>query len=106
MKGIIPSINNNIVATNIGSMEELGAKENTKTIMRILMDRNDSATVAQDLKEYANILSSSLGYNTEEILEEMTRHDLDHLILTFKKYFNDYVELLDADQIVIQETNK
>lgn len=86
------------------TMENLGAKDNAKAVMRILMDRNETATVAQDLKEYAAVLSNSLGYNTEQILEEMTRHDLDHLIHTFKKYFKDYVELLDKDGITIQET--
>lgn len=74
--------------------------------MQILMDQNDTATVAQDLKEYATILSNYLGYNTEQILEEMTLHDIDHLVQTFKRYFNDYVELLDSDHIVIQENNK
>ncbi len=87
-------------------MENLSAKENSKAVMRIFMDQNDTATVAQDLKEYAFILSNSLGYNTDQILEEMTRHDLNHLIRTFKKYFNDYVELRDGDQVVIQEDRK
>lgn len=71
--------------------------------MQIQMDQNNAETVAQDLKEYASILSNSLGYNTEEILKEMSRDGLDHLVATFKKYFNDYVELLDSDSIVIQE---
>ena len=87
-------------------MENLGAKDNTKAVMRILMDQNDTATVAQDLKEYATILSNYLGYNTEQILEEMTLHDVDHLIHTFKKYFKDYVELLDSENIIIQERDR
>ncbi len=74
-----------------------------KAIMQIQMDQNDAGAVAQDLKEYASVLSGYLGYNTEEILEEMSCHDLDHLVNTFKKYFNEYVELLDSDNIVIQE---
>jgi hypothetical protein len=78
----------------------------SKAIMQIQMDQNNAGTVAQDLKEYASVLSSSLGYNTQEILEEMSSHDLDHLVNTFRKYFNDYVELLDADSIVIQENEK
>ena len=84
-------------------MENLGAKDNTKAIMRILMDKNNTAAVAQDLKEYATILSNYLGYNTDQILEEMTSRDLDHLIHTFKKYFKDYVELSDSENIIIQE---
>lgn len=78
----------------------------SKAIMQIQMDQNNAGTVAQDLKEYASVLSSSLGYNTQDILDEMSKHDLDHLVNTFKKYFNDYVELLDADSIVIQENEK
>lgn len=88
------------------SPQNISLKGNHTAIMQIHMDRSDAASVAQDLKEYATILSNSLGYNTEEILAEMTRHDLDHLITTFKKYFNGYVELLDADNIVIQENSK
>lgn len=105
-KVIIHFMNSNIIAINRGTMENLSAKENSKAVMRIFMDQNDTATVAQDLKEYAFILSNSLGYNTNQILEEMTRHDLNHLIRTFKKYFNDYVELRDGDQVVIQEDRK
>lgn len=74
--------------------------------MQIQMDQNNAETVAQDLREYAIILSNTLGYKTEEILDEMSRHDLDHLINTFKKYFHEYVELLDSDNIVIQQENK
>jgi hypothetical protein len=84
-------------------MDNMQTNSNTKAIMQIQMDQNNAGTVAQDLKEYASILSSSLGYNTQEILEEMSRHDLNHLIVTFKKYFNEYVELLDSDQVVIQK---
>lgn len=86
--------------------KNIQTKDNNKAIMQIQIDQNDVATVVQDLKEYAVILSNSLGYNTQEILEEMTRHDLDHLISTFKKYFAGYVELLDPDTIVIQEPHK
>lgn len=88
------------------SPQNISSKGNHTAIMQIQMDQNDAAAVAQDLKEYAVILSNSLGYNTEEILAEMTRHDLDHLISTFKKYFEGYVELLDPDTIVIQESRK
>ena len=88
------------------SPQNISLKGNHTAIMQIHMDRNDAASVAQDLKEYAIILCNSLGYNTEEILAEMTRHDLDHLITTFKKHFNGYVELLDADSIIIQENSK
>ena len=86
-------------------MDKIQTSSN-KAIMQIQMDQNNAGTLAQDLKEYASILSNSLGYNTQEILEEMSEHDINHLIGTFKKYFNEYVELLDSDRIVIQENNK
>jgi len=84
-------------------MNKTETNSNTKAIMQIQMDQNNSGTLAQDLKEYASVLSNSLGYNTKAILEEMSEHDINHLISTFKKYFNEYVELLDSDGIVIQK---
>lgn len=84
-------------------MDKIETSSNTKAIMQIQMDQNNTGTLAQDLKEYASILSNSLGYNTREILEEMSEDDINHLISTFKKYFNEYVELLDSDSIVIQK---
>jgi hypothetical protein len=87
-------------------MGNISTNNNTKAIMQIQMDQNNAETVAQDLREYAIILSNALGYKTEEIVDEMSRHDLDHLINTFKKYFHEYVELLDSDNIVIQQDSK
>jgi len=70
-----------------------------KAIMQIHLDPSNTDIIAQDLKEYASVLSQSLGYDTEEILAEMSSDDIDHLIITFKKYFNEYVEVLNFDNI-------
>lgn len=67
--------------------------------MQIHLDPSNTDIIAQDLKEYASVLSQSLGYDTEEILAEMSSDDIDHLIITFKKYFNEYVEVLNFDNI-------
>ena len=74
--------------------------ETNKAIMQIQLDQNDPVTSIQDLKEYASVLSSGLGYNTTEILEEMASDDLNHMIIVFKKYFSDYIELLETDHLI------
>lgn len=69
--------------------------------MQIQLDQNDPESIIEDLKEYASTLSGALGYNTEEILEEMTSKDTHHLIKTFNKYFGEYIELLEYDHVII-----
>lgn len=83
-------------------MDNIRMRENSKAIMQIQLDQNDAENVAQELKEYASTLGNALGYDTAQILEEMTQDDLDHMIGTFKKYFNEYIELLDFDNTRIQ----
>ena len=72
-----------------------------KAIMQIQLDQNDPESIQEDLKEYASTLSAALGYNTADILEEMTKYDTPHLIHTFNKYFGNYIELLEADHVII-----
>lgn len=75
------------------------ANNTNKTIMQIHLDPSNTEVIAQDLKEYASVLSQSLGYDTEEILSEMSSDDIHHLIVTFQKYFNEYVEVLNFENI-------
>ena len=70
-------------------------------IMQIQLDQNDPESIIEDLKEYASTLSGALGFNTAEILEEMSRDDTEHLIKTFNKYFSEYIELLEYDRVII-----
>lgn len=72
-----------------------------KAIMQIQLDQNDPESIQEDLKEYASTLSAALGYNTSDILKEMTKNDTSHLIRTFNKYFGDYIELLESDHVII-----
>lgn len=72
-----------------------------KAVMQIHLDHADSEDIVGDLKEYAAALCPALGYNTSVILEEMANGDDEHLIGVFQKYFGDYVELLNADNMVI-----
>ena len=69
--------------------------------MQIQVDQNDGENIANDLKEYASTLCAALGYETEEILDEMSSGDMAHLKKTFTKYFGEYIELLESDQVVI-----
>lgn len=69
--------------------------------MQIQLDQNDGENIVNDLKEYASTLSAALGYETEGILDEMSSGDMSHLIKTFTKYFGEYIELLESDQLVI-----
>ena len=75
--------------------------QTNKAIMQIQLDQHDSVSIAQDLKEYASVLSTGLGYDTGEILEEMTKDDLNHMISVFKNYFSDYVELVETDHVIV-----
>lgn len=86
-------------------MENINTKDKNKAIMQIHLDQTDAEIMTQDLKEYAATLSNALGYNTAEILEEMARHDLDHMINIFNKHFSEYIELLDSD-VIIQRSKK
>ena len=72
-----------------------------KAIMQIQLDQNDPESIIEDLKEYASTLSGALGFNTSEILEEMSMEDTEHLIKTFNKYFSEYIELLESDHVII-----
>lgn len=81
-------------------------KDNNKVIMQIHVDPTDTDNFAEDLKEYASTLSTALGYDSEEILEEMTEHDIAHLILTFNKYFSEYVELLDSNDLIFNQNRE
>ena len=69
--------------------------------MQIQLDQTDAKDIVQDLKEYAVALCPALGYNTSEVLEEMTKDNHEHLIEIFQKYFGDYVELLNSDNVII-----
>ncbi|HLW18975.1 MAG TPA: hypothetical protein VKX33_01555 [Cyclobacteriaceae bacterium] len=80
--------------------------ETNKAIMQIQLDQNDPVSSIQDLKEYASILSSGLGYDTAEILEEMATEDLNHMVVVFKKYFSDYIELLETDHVIAPKSTK
>lgn len=71
--------------------------------MQIQLDQNDAQAIIQDLKEYAMTLSNALGYNTTDILEEMDQENSVQVIDTFNKYFGEYIELLDSDQMVISK---
>lgn len=75
--------------------------QKSKAIMQIQLDQNDSENIAQDLKEYAITLCAPLGHNTSEILDEMTSYDVKHMVNVFKKYFGDYVEVLESDHVII-----
>lgn len=71
--------------------------------MQIQVDQNDGETFVNDLREYASTLSAALGYETEEILAEMSNGDMAHLIKTFTKYFGEYIELLESDQVISKD---
>jgi len=75
----------------------------SKAIMQIQVDQNAGETFVNDLREYASTLSAALGYDTEEILLEMSNGDMAHLIKTFTKYFGDYIELLESDQVITRD---
>lgn len=70
----------------------------TKAIMQIHLDQKDVSIIGKDLLEYAETLSEALGMDTLGIQDEMRSGDLNHLIITFNRYFSDYIELLDSDQ--------
>ncbi|MEX2594332.1 MAG: hypothetical protein WD426_16295 [Anditalea sp.] len=72
-----------------------------KPIMQIQLDQTDPQSLFQDLKEYAITLSNALGYNTSEILEEMTKDNADQIIEIFNKYFGEYIELLESDHVIV-----
>lgn len=72
-----------------------------KAMMQIQLDQNDGENIVNELKEYASTLGAALGYETQEVLEEMSNGDMAHLINTFTKYFGEYIELLESDQVVI-----
>jgi len=79
---------------------------NNKAIMQIPLDQNDSETIVQDLKEYATILSGSLGFDTAEVINEMTVSDFDHMVLVFKKYFSDYIEFIETDHVIVSKEKR
>lgn len=81
-------------------MANVNSKDNNKAIMQIQLDQNDAESTSQELKEYASLLSGALGYDVVEIIEEMTKDDTRHMIHVFQKYFGDYIEILDIDQVV------
>jgi basic membrane lipoprotein Med (substrate-binding protein (PBP1-ABC) superfamily) len=76
---------------------------NNKPIMQIQLDQSDSQTTVQDLKEYAATLSNALGFNTSEILKEMTKDDVDQTIHIFNKYFSEYIELLESGNVMVKK---
>jgi len=44
----------------------------------------------------AKNLSKRLGLDANKIIEEMKRDDYDTLLITFDKYFGDYVDLVEV----------
>ena len=69
--------------------------------MQIQLDQTDTKNMLEELKEYAIILCPALGYDTSEVLEEMNEGNQEHLIDIFQKYFGEYIELLNADNVII-----
>ncbi|MFC4871237.1 hypothetical protein [Negadavirga shengliensis] len=69
--------------------------------MQIQLDQKDTDKTGEDLLEYAETLSEALGMNTRSIQKEMTSGDFGHLVITFNKYFGEYIELLDNDNTIM-----
>lgn len=60
---------------------------------RIIVDLTGPQGNAFWLIGYAKTLGKQLGYNLEEIEDEMTSGDYENLIEVFDKYFGDFVDL-------------